>query len=145
MKKIAIALLIGSLLSSSMAMAICHYPTNLMVDMRNLGSENCDLVKGVVIEGSLYRSNFPATLPSTGEPYYFTLTGLNTEATLVYQCGSYKKFTVHMRQYWKKGHIHSSIEADMPYSVDVFEKHTKSETRHQEAPHNGKLSWQFYH
>lgn len=140
MKKI-ILFLSCFLLSS---VAFTKNRTYLMVDLANYGSEDCKLISGELKKGALYQSRFPDTLAATGNIYYFTLTGSDTEARLMYQCGEYKKFMISMRQYRKSGHEHSVIVAEMPFSKDVTEKHqSTAATKHKNR--EGTLSWQFYH
>jgi len=152
MKNLAnMTLLIGFLISSSIVYADTHYPDDLQVNISNLGSENCSLTKQVLLEGALYQSQLPITLPANGEKYYFTLSGESTTSLeLTYQCGDYKKITLHMTQYHKSKHIHTSIDAHASNVIDVFEKHKSQVTLHNykggypESGHKypGTLSWQ---
>ncbi|MDF1758486.1 MAG: hypothetical protein P1U74_09355 [Legionellaceae bacterium] len=100
---------------------------DLDVQIRNFGSEQCILVKKMIMNGSLIESDFPSILAATGERYNFKFRGNTSEAVLNYECGDYKKFTLKLGQYHKKNHKHMSIIAEMLNSIDVFEKHTKKE------------------
>ena len=125
----------------------CDSYSDLRVEFKNYGSDNCHLIQSTLFNGSLYESNFPSILAATGERYYFTLTGVKTDAALTYQCGEYKKFTLHMGQYTKPTHHHTTIDAEMLNAIDVFETHQKKETWRGGCTHNnpGTLSWQFSH
>lgn len=88
-----------------------------------------------------------------GDKFYFTLTARDkTNLDLTYQCGHNKRITLHMMQYHKKHHIHTTISATSSDAIDVFETHNSKETYYEsknnggyghssghQAP--GKLSW----
>ena len=96
---------------------------NLFVSLQNLGSEHCQMVESTISRGKLIHSNIPRILEATGERFEFILTGHTVALTLNYNCGVQKKFTIYMKQYFKKGHRHTSIDASMLDAVDVFETH----------------------
>jgi len=154
MKKSISSAIFCLLVSSNMVFASscdsygdCESYSDLRVELRNYGADNCHLVQSTLFNGSLYLSSFPSILAATGERYFFTLTGGKTDALLTYQCGEYKKFTVRMGQYTKPKHVHTTIDAKMLKAVGVFETHQKKETRSRGCTHGnpGTLSWQFSH
>lgn len=118
---------------------------DLKVELRNFGSDNCDLTKAYLYSGSLYNSDFPSILAATGERYYFTLTGDKTDAVVTYKCGSHKQFTLRIGQVHKRKHKHTSIDARMTDAIDVFETHQKMETMYVGHKYPGELNWQFFH
>jgi hypothetical protein len=136
MKKVVLASLFGLLLSSHVA-----FSTDLNVELRNLGSGNCNLVKSVLIRG--WSTNIPSILAATGEPHYFILRDDNHKAEIfvTYQCNEQKKFTLHMSQYYKRNHHHTTITAEMLGAVGASEEHTRSRGM---GSGPGKLSWRIF-
>ncbi|PJD93550.1 MAG: hypothetical protein CK424_01750 [Legionella sp.] len=121
---------IGCLLFNTELSAHCCWTKDnpgfydLRVEIKNLGTENCNLEKQDLHKGTLYGSNTPLFLPSTGEVFYLTLSGTEIDVTLTYNCGTNKNISLVMKQYAKKNHKHTSIDAHAINAVNVFEKHT---------------------
>ncbi|MDP3704665.1 MAG: hypothetical protein Q8R24_01990 [Legionellaceae bacterium] len=138
MKKVLCTTLLSLLLSSPTLAESLH----LVVILRNFGTDNCTLIKKVLIEGTLDKEkSFPYTLPADGYWYQFSVTGNKTDASVTYQCGKYKKFTLTMGQYMKSNDKHSTIDAKMIDAVDVFEKHQTLEANPTENRYTGTLEW----
>ncbi len=98
----------------------------LEVRINNNGTENCSLINistPFPLTNILIDSSVPSILASSGELYKFTIGGKKIDYSISYQCGPYKKFTLHMQQYYKKNHWHSSNVMNMENAVDVFETH----------------------
>ncbi|MCR9191854.1 MAG: hypothetical protein NXI01_04270 [Gammaproteobacteria bacterium] len=130
-----------------------HNPDNLFVQIQNLGSENCKLERADVSQGKLFKNSnpIPKVLNATGETYRFVLNGAKVETTLKYSCGKHKIFSLYMKQYFKNGHIHKSIDSKFLNAVDVFETHKKQYGMLQIIQDHdmafilgdsGKISWQ---
>jgi len=104
-----------------------HNPDNLFVQIQNLGSEDCKLEHADVSQGKLFKNSnpIPKVLNATGEAYQFVLNGSKVETTLKYRCGEHKRFSLYMKQYFKSGHLHKSIDSKFLNAVDVFETHKK--------------------
>ncbi|MDP3562670.1 MAG: hypothetical protein Q8R83_10880 [Legionellaceae bacterium] len=145
MKKILSMFMLSTFIFSSSTFAYSDHYYDLNVQLRNFGSDNCVLTKKYLLKGSLHDSDFPSILAASGERYTFTLRGEVTEAQLSYACGDHKKFTIYMSQYMKRRHKHTSIDAKMIDSVDVFEKHESKPTYHTANQHTSSLTWQFTH
>lgn len=125
---------------------------DLNVRINNNGTENCSLIKistPFPLTNRLIDSNVPSILASTGELYKFTIRGNEIDYSVSYQCGTYKKFTLHMQQYYKKNHWHSTNVMKMEDAVDVFETHeTKIACRnHSQFGCNeaGVIAWHISH
>lgn len=122
--------MIGCLFLHSVSYAHCCWTKDnpgfydLRIDIRNLGVETCNLERKDIHNGELYGSNIPDSLPSDGKPLSLTLSGPIVDLSLVYNCGNNKRITLSMKQYIKKNHKHTSIEAYSANAVDVFEQHT---------------------
>lgn len=123
MKKLFLTFFIGFSLFSCVTQAWSReYCTtdDLLVDVMNLGADNCVLVDQRVLDGSFFRSNAPLLLTADAQRYYFTLTGVGKiDAELTYQCG-YKKATLKVLQYRKSRHKHTSIEFQLLNAADIF-------------------------
>ncbi|MDP3562671.1 MAG: hypothetical protein Q8R83_10885 [Legionellaceae bacterium] len=143
MKKILSMFMLSTLLFSSSTFAYSDNYYDLNVELRNFGSDNCVLTKKYLLQGSLINSDFPTMLVASGERYHFTLRGKVTEAQLSYACGDHKKFTIYMSQFKKRRHKHTSIDAKMIDSVDVFEKHEVKPTQNYQGI--SSIAWQFTH
>lgn len=128
--QVVFACVVGCLLLSSEINAHCCWTKDnpgfydLRIEIKNLGTENCTLEKSDFQQGALYGSNVPALLPATGEVFYLTLSGAVIDVTLTYSCAANKKISLFMKQYAKKNHKHTSIDAHAINALDVFEKHT---------------------
>ncbi|PJD91490.1 MAG: hypothetical protein CK424_06690 [Legionella sp.] len=101
-------------------------PTNVIVQIQNLGVENCVLVKKNLIHGELRRySNWPGLIV-TGDQNEFVVEndalGV-AELTLDYKCGDHKVFSLYMNNFQKKGYRHRSTDVKFE-GIDVFESHT---------------------
>lgn len=122
--------ILGFLFSNSAVNAHCCWTKNnpgfydLRVELKNLGTENCNLEASDIQQGTLYGSNVPAFLPANSETFYLTLTGTIVDATLTYTCGNNQRISLSMKQYVKKNHKHTSIDANSFNALDVFEQHT---------------------
>jgi hypothetical protein len=115
-------------LSAEVNAHCCWNKTNpgyfdLRVEIKNLGMDNCHLIKSDLQYGELYGSSFPLFLPSSGDAFYFTLSGPVTAATLVYECGKNKQISLSMKQYVKNNDKKTTIETSITDVEDIYEKH----------------------
>ena len=119
----------GCMLLSAEANAHCCWTKDnpgyydLRVELKNIGTENCELEKYDIQKGALYGSNVPSILPGNSEVFYMTLSGSDIDAILTYNCGDNKSISLQMQQYVKKNHKHTSIEANTANASNVFESH----------------------
>ncbi|MDP3560896.1 MAG: hypothetical protein Q8R83_01800 [Legionellaceae bacterium] len=156
-KHILVIALLSPLTAYSLSPAPAH---TLNVEIKNVGAEECKLQRSTLSQGNLESGMIPLVLPPTGESKQFIINGGKTKhaeearvdalLSLTYQCGSYKKFTLYMKQYYKKSHYHAQIDAEMTDTIDVFETHTTLPAeRHMEPNHNnshpGLISWTISH
>ncbi len=115
----------------SQAKSVGDSANALMVSLSNIGTEACILADSHLMVGALKKSTIPKTLPATGEQSVFYVVGpyershevVNAVMSLTYHCGTYKKFTVYMKQYYKSMHYHGNIDVEMRDTQDVFESH----------------------
>ncbi len=130
---------------------------SMNVEIVNLGAENCILNSNELTFGELKNSSLPKMLSADGTPAVFQIIasskneGHNNPAiniadlTLNYTCGTYKKFTLHMKQYFKKNHVHGALDVEMSNAVDVFETHKVSPPQRKGTYSNneksGTVSW----
>ncbi len=96
---------------------------NLFVSIKNLGTENCQLVEHTINNGTLCNSNIPRILDTTGEKFVFIVNGYRPEVFLKYDCGSHKTFSLYMKHHLKDGYRHTTINAYMYDAIDVNETH----------------------
>lgn len=138
---------IGCWLSNSEISAHCCWTKDnpgfydLRVDIKNLGVEACSLAQCTIKEGELYGSNVPVSLPADGNPFSLTLSGPIVDISLIYDCGHNKKITLAMKQYIKKNHQHTSIEAHATNATDVFEQHTIKTTEIGCCSSHDRFGW----
>lgn len=129
LKKSLLFLLTGLFVFINIARAEHIDIDDVKVSLRNLGSDECKLVKKIFIDGYLFESQLPQVLPADGEILYFTVSGNgNIDFNLTYECGEYKKATLHIIQYHKKRHRHTTTEFSLLNQVNIFEWHKIVET-----------------
>jgi hypothetical protein len=133
-RSIFLSLLISGflLVNQVYAFGLEDHADDLMVSLKNTGSENCYLIEKNISSGQLSSyQNIPSTLYATGENQGFIMSGKTSEITLRYNCGSQKVFSLYMRNFWKAGHWHRSLDKKFD-AIDVFETHEE------------KLGWRKY-
>jgi len=148
MKKILVILLLGFCAFSNIIHAERVIVDDLQINIMNLGTDNCSLVKQRFLNGRVFESQLPWSLPTDGQRYYFTVTGegkINVELT--YQCGDQKKATLQILQYRKPHHKHNTIDFHLLDVIDIFEQHSSSGTlsselfrKHTGHKYPGKLA-----
>lgn len=148
----SIVLALSCLLSASTTVhaGSPEYPDDLKVMITNLGQEKCVLSNQTLFNGSFYNSGLPFVIPGYGQTQSFTLTGFpTTKLEVTYKCGEDKEITLHMTQFHKKNHHHTSIKASSSNAIGINEGHDSKVTMHNrmggyhQAGHNypGTLNW----
>jgi hypothetical protein len=123
------AIILALCLSFSLIPSAFAGPYDLQVRIRNLSTEQCKLTQSYLNHGVLINSDIPSILPATAELVQFNVSGnyspkqKTVELSIRYQCGEHKYFTLYMKQYYKRRHLHSSTIAQMSDATEAFETH----------------------
>jgi hypothetical protein len=82
LNKFILTILISIFILSSQvygAIAPEYNVRNLFVSIKNLGTENCQLIEHTITHGVLVNSNVPRILDTSGEKFVFIVNGYNPE------------------------------------------------------------------
>lgn len=100
-------------------------PSSVIVNIQNLGVENCVLISKDMSQGKVRDYSSVPGLLITGESEKFIVESSAlrvVEFTLNYKCGEHKTFSLYMKNFHKKGYRHRSTDVTFE-GIDVFESH----------------------